>query len=426
MSVYLQPVTGPVAYQKVVYTIERRRFDVHYVGDVHTRDTKCTAKDALTYISLLVNSLHTPSSDPIDVFVEIGLNASTQQGGDSANYLDELTFTLQQLGCLNVGVRQREICAQHFPNARFHNVDFRLSLYARYIGLLQPLTKTASTIDNVLRILYVECEQKTAEDAPANRQTLVTCEWVYDVLVARYRRYAGTPPTPYAQEPEEFVIDFYIMLLMSPFGNGTNHNPISTLFRKPGEYQPYWLERLFHAMDNVPELRGGQARTTAKGVIENHFAQMAARPEQQAPINVVERTSYLFDMYTCLRALKPSVSHLVVIAGAFHIKQMKDFMRALGVHADESRTFNMDLSDDKGKIMNYAQCVGVPMRTVDGRPSMTFDDDPLANVQPEAPAHAPVKHTGTRRRSRAKRKTKSKRSRTTQRSSRRKARLSKK
>ena len=111
----------------------------------------------------------------------------------------------------------------------------------------------------------------------------------------------------------------------------------------------------------------------------------------------VMHTSWLLDMYTCFRLLKPYDHHVIVVLGVDHIRQIQAFMRTIRVDVKTSPWFDQPTPQEPD-LRHGAQCISIPTL---GDGSLSFDDDIdlYAQAVHVYPAYQRVRVSGIKRKS---------------------------
>jgi hypothetical protein len=407
------PVTGTVQYKKAVYqTAENRPINVHFFGDRHNRFTKCI-DDAIDTTSLFVSSL-TQSHKEIDVFVEIGLGFDIREKKET-NYLNGLIKHFQEkYRCLLKGRENKTECHSTFPNVRFHNIDFRSTLYYEYMQVIDYWYNIAKDGKDCLKIdklthdlidyaknlatysilPYPFTGEKIEKDREIHRLS-----WVYDMIVARDNRLDGKHKrrVPFACNLNDFLLDFYYLICCS-----VPKSPIHDFFpRYLSINTPYYLIRLAHEYRSIPEVQNSsyiQMRfdTVLKDQLE--MIRSSSTPKKikkemtnHLYIKHIEQLSWFMDMYLCFRLLKPYISNSVVLVGVSHIQQIEKIMENLGINVKTSPTF---------QNINDAQCISIPLSTTEeSKEILSFDDNLFLDIIPDNPAYTYAFHTRNRKKS---------------------------
>ena len=402
------PVTGFVAYEKVVYqTYENERtFDVHYLGD--NENSKCT-DDTLNSIQLLENTLVKQKNVPIDVFVEVGLG---YEGDKTTNYLNSLITTFQKkYNCLT---GRPELCKDSFPKVNFHNVDVRHTLFLEYKVVLDSMKRFEYDYILYQLIKYATLLTEGKKDqlpyaSYDNKRELLRLFWVYDMIQYRRELYQDRGE-PYAKNVGLFLLDLYYVMLLYKKGIETENY----LHRFLPEnikifYKPYYHYRLSHEYRLTPEVITNElvrsqfelAITKKLNYITSSYSPLQLKQDLhkknktmgQLVDQSVMYTSWIMDMYVCFRSMKPYINHIIIILGVHHINQMKEFMNDLEISIKESIRFEN----------NSFQCISIPLADQ----SLLIDTDHLfEQIIPEKPS---VTHLG-KKYSRRKRKRTKKRS----------------
>ena len=402
------PIQGSVAYEKVVYETEYNRIiDTHYLGDHHDKQSKCVDVNAMTTLSFLQDSLKSPHVLPIDVFVEIGLGV---EGKARDTYLNELVLEFQKKHCLKKGVIERTQCEKMYPDVRFHCVDFRQTLYLEYNTIiehwwLKENGKNTNDMNHLLHILYWYMSHLVNNKSITlpyttefkNDREMQRIAFVYDMVVYREKRYQGRTPLPFAPTLSEFLGDLYYLMCSSPsaYNKSPVHpSPVHTFYPRHIQLTilPYYTYRLMHEYRNIPEfMLSSDVQRRFDVAIKDRLDYIRKSTPQQFEIdthqdnkkaNLVAAThlSWLMDMYLCFRSLKPYVSHIVVVLGVDHIKQIKQFMTELGITFTASPLFD----NPDPRFQHGAQCISIP---VDATHRLTFDDNVFPGIIPTKPAY---------------------------------------
>lgn len=405
MSIYKQqPLTGPVEYKKGIYTtLNNKHVNIHYFGDDHLKRTQCTDPHALSLLSLLVSSFEQPHPE-LDVFVEVGLGLKPKH---ETNYLNGLIK--DQYGCLLNDSANREKCGNQFPNVRFHNIDFRFTLYFEYMQVINYIIKhVEGTVSNSDVMLETICQYATMLMSGSEHQQLrvpypttfnrdrelLRLSLIYDMVRARKALYEFHRFTSFSDTMEQFIIDLYYLIGISPSikcSNALLSSPICDLFPHYLSKKPYYFYRLAHEYSTVPDvikeigvrerfdmvLREylGKIQLSYKR-IRSKFAWATSTYPYDRKIEghslvdfcVMNMASFM-DMYVCFRALKPYVNNVIVVCGVYHISTINQLFADLGLNSKTSASFvTIDPIYDKG-----VQCISIPV--IKDNPQLSFNDD---------------------------------------------------
>jgi hypothetical protein len=376
-------VSGLVSYEKVIYeTYDKlRTFDVHYLGDVHYKKSKCH-DEVFNSIQLLETTLLKQIDIPIDVFVEVGLG---YVGESDSNYLNSLITTFQtKYSCL---LLDKSKCSSSFPNVKFHNIDFRHSLFIEYQTIISgaqlEIKKNGGRVDyRSLQFKIIDFIERVSmgrkhelpySSVDKNRE-LLRLFWVYEMIHIRSVLYDDNPHFVSESSTKQlgfFLCDLYSLILLYQKGNETQNalyrflpTSIKTF------YTPYYHFRLSHEYLTIPEITShATVRYQFEIVISEKikdiqktdtFTEFQKKVSTSIPLAIehaVVETSWFMDMYACFRSMKPYVHHVIFILGVNHITQMKSFMNSLEIVVKESSRFD-NANKDKN---NPLQCVSVPV-----------------------------------------------------------------
>jgi hypothetical protein len=400
MSIVQIPIQGSVAYEKVVYeTLDNKTLDIHYLGDHHEKQTKCFG-NVMTTISLLQSSL--TSHIPIDVFIEIGIDV---KGKDRDTYLNDIVKEFQKNHCLRKGLNERIECNKIYPDVRFHNVDFRHTLYVEYMTIVDhwwlKWGKYNNDMNHLLHTIngYVSyLVNNKASTLPylsdfENDREMQRLAFVYDMVVYRDKRYKGRANYPFSNSLSEFMGDLYYFIC-----SGYSLAPSLSLHSFYPRYikiRPYYLYRLMHEYRNVPGcIKGVNIQDRFDMAINDILEDIknTTTPHQfeyDTMINNIyansiasTHISWLMDIYVCFRSLKSYMSHIIVVLGVDHIVQMKKFMSDLGILYKASSIF-----DNPGNNLKHgAQCISIPV-DISTTPRLIFDDNVFPDIIPKMPLY---------------------------------------
>lgn len=390
----LQDVTGPVAYEKSHYIVdEKRQFSVHYIGDDHNKKTSCLSSDALDMLSLLTNTFDHPHPE-LDVFVEVGLGYI---GKERDAYLSKLVHYFKAYHCLSNRPEDRERCGLRFPEVRFHCVDFRHTLYLEYQQVIDYWYSHARRMDKeeLLKELIrygnqLAMTKKVPYDSSFRyARELRKIAWIYDMVQARIMRYNQLSyEYPFAHTLSEFIVDLYTLICI---GELEWKNPIKMLYPEHlKNKQAYYTSRLANEYSEIPEvIKYEDIRYRFDYALETRIKKIASSSTfsdimkdtsysrtkllQQASVQL----SWLMDMYTCFRLVKPYVTQSIVILGVDHINQINEFMTELGIQSIRSKRFYNLL--DMDKYDHGVQCVSIPVDE-DG---LDLSDDLFEDLEPK-------------------------------------------
>jgi hypothetical protein len=386
-----RPLTGSVIYTKAMYhTCEDRVITAHLFGDIHHKRTKCSDPDAMNAISLLVSSFSHPHPS-IDVFVEVGLGFDFTKKTET-NYLNSFIKHFQkEYRCLLKGKENREICKENFPDVRFHNIDFRMTLMFEYNQVVEYWYKhdaRKTTLSDAIIAYATKLSIESSIPYPntgdrfSKDRELLRLSWVYDMIDARKERVGRFYKVsfPYANDTGEFLLDLYYLICKSPspydsnsFGVAESHtlHPIHSLYPRYLSRKPYYLFRLAHEYRTIPEVQHDETvQQRFDMMLKDHIDMIrtSSTPDEIVKMGstigdkCVQHLSWFMDMYTCFRLLKPYINHSVVVLGVNHIAKINELLNDIGIKATFSPFF---------VNTENAQCVAVPVNNETS--TLTFD-----------------------------------------------------
>ena len=416
MDLYQQPVTSPVEYKKGVYTsLTGRTINVHYFGDDHLKRTQCSDPHALSLTSLLVSSFNNVNNVNnvnneinIDMFVEVGLGLQPKH---ETNYLNSLIKQFQNhYGCLLKNQENREKCTSHFPNVRFHNIDFRYTLYSEYMEVISYIIKnvegSVSNTDLMLNVIHqYALELMAGSEHEALRvpystsffrdRELQRLSWIYDMVRARKNLYGFHCLTSFSETMEQFIIDLYYLIGISPVITNNNAllpSPMCNLYPPYLLKKPYYFYRLSHEYRTIPEvIKDSSVQQRFDMALKlylkkNHLSYKRIRSlfiwatstypytrkidgHYLVDYCVMNMASFM-DMYVCFRAMKPYINNVIIVCGVYHIATINQLFAELGLDSKVSASFSTIVPEyDKG-----VQCISVPVTSFDN-PQLLFNDD---------------------------------------------------
>jgi hypothetical protein len=315
------------------------------------------------------------------------------------NYLNSFIKHFQkEYRCLLKGKENREICKENFPDVRFHNIDFRMTLMfeyrqvvdywhehdARRTALIDAIIEYATKLSSESSIPYPNTGDRFSKD-----RELLRLSWVYDMIEARKERMGRFYKVsfPFANDTGEFLLDLYYLICKSasPHIQVSLPHPIHSLYPRYLSRDPYYFFRLAHEYRTIPEVQhDATVQQRFDMVLKDHIdmIRMSSTPDEIVRMGsaigdkCVRHLSWFMDMYTCFRLLKPYINHSVIILGINHIAQINNMMSDIGIKASFSPVFTNK---------ENAQCVAVPVDSTTS--TLTFNHDLFDDIEPYMPSY---------------------------------------
>lgn len=455
-------LNGPIMYVKGVFEKEKGiSHVVHLFGDIHSYSTQCK-EPRVELTTLVENTLR--GQEQVDVFVETGFGDYTYGSHASIphtsnpyfqprlgqvypmmthtgrmewrddeltllnrNYLDNFIHYFASYHDCFLRPRQ-ETCSNHFPRARFHSIDMRMTLWYEsthcFLGLFpSSLTSCVDISEYVGKTL--QAEKQVVEHARTSsgkeRSILI---WIHSLLHARLTRlrvrHDTIPLTRndlflLAIDQTEFIKDLWWCTVVQSF-------PLPDTKQLNQGEPPYPIYRLLHHVNAVTEKLRPACRSLIRSSIQSIIVS-----HQHVPLSylshVSERdsvyadTAIFQDLFTLIRTLRDDVKHVIVYAGANHIHRflgmIKSIQRESVLVWKESTVFGYDELRQPSHMKH--QCISIPV----DNDSLSFSSDVVVDparivhelsIEPVIPSSYSIRrnsqerHMGKRRTRRTRRK----------------------
>jgi hypothetical protein len=433
----MEHITGPVSYQKIVLTNLNKI--IHLFGDRHYRKEECK-NDSYLLEHVTEKTIDTTTED-IDVFYEIGygyllmdefllrkslrfelkyLKTLGRTHPDyvylykrynkkkittelpNSSYFDSfINYFLNKADCFMKP--RRPTCNQRYPNARFHNIDFRTTLQAECNDLLNVITFQNGLFGNVLITGFKSDSDVDSDEKELipRKKTLIEqlvvlsgilknvemasyykelAQWLNQMILLRIKRYSEEKRrVPTYKFPEEAY--------NSAIGYGEHSflEDLAAVILEPESDSelPYYVKKLYKSILKIrnqtiqfflkklvddtiisvqTKYRGklNVSQDFLKTLLKNevNFAEKESIKKEYEELvqTLINVTSPIIELYTIIRLMKPNYKNIIMYVGDLHTENMVSMLDSL---SQLNSLFHIRMSPLYTN--NERQCIAIPM-----------------------------------------------------------------
>lgn len=356
-------VSGPISYKKIVLDLESYEDGtpihkvIHLFGDVHVTASRCSEASAIPLEKIVERTLliHKEKDIPIDVFCEVQLGRMFSVNQVNDDYLDTFyNYFYTHYGCFDT---TKDKCNSYMSPHRFHNIDFRHTLYVDMYKTLsiihdprQFTNHTYSAYEENVQSVKTKIEE-LVRLVPELSKIVRFYIWIHFVVsirglyVKKCREHYKSqhPRTTEAQldvryksyykilddgSTYDFVLDLYYAMIKKTYPMPSMKTIIDKKFPDQPIPLPFYMERYTHVISKLPSRRLQEVTTqlvmeviTTLKTSHNETDFISLSYNDQIS-NAVFTSIVLMDLYSILRICKPTYNNIIIYEGQEHTTQM--------------------------------------------------------------------------------------------------------